>query len=78
MKALSEVLSDKNRELLKIIIEQKPESVKGLAELSGRQPNNVSRTLGTLSSYGLVEMKLLNRKKVPTAKGADFEIRASA
>jgi predicted transcriptional regulator len=78
MKALAEVLSDKNRELLKIIVEQKPESVKELAELSGRQPNNISRTLSTLSSYGLVEMKQLNRRKVPVAKGADFEIRASA
>jgi predicted transcriptional regulator len=78
IKALSEVLSDKNRELLKMIVEQQPESVKELAELTGRKPNNLSRTLNTLKSYGLVEMKQRDKRKMqPVAKGSDFLIQAS-
>lgn len=79
MKALSEVLSDKNRELLKVIVEEQPESIKELAELTGRKANNLSRTLGTLSQYGLVEMRLRDKRRVqPIAKGASFLIQASA
>ena len=79
MKALSEVLSDKNRELLKIIVEQQPESIKELSEITGRKPNNLSRTLNTLRSYGLVEMKARDNRKIqPVAKGSDFLIQASA
>ena len=72
MKTLSEVLSDKNRELLKIIIEQQPESIKELSEITGRKPNNLSRTLNTLSNYGFVEMKPRDKRKIqPIAKSSD-------
>lgn len=78
MKALSEVLSDKNRELIKIIAEQHPESVAELAELSGRKANNLSRTLKTLSQYGLVELKHGEKRRIqPIAKSTDFVIQAS-
>ncbi|MCF6256925.1 MAG: transcriptional regulator [Gammaproteobacteria bacterium] len=79
MKALSEVLSDKNRELLKIIVEQQPESIKVLSEITGRKPNNLSRTLNTLSNYGLVEMRPRDKRKIqPIAKGSDFLIQTSS
>ena len=77
MKAVSEVLSDRNRELLRVIAEQQPGSIKELAELTGRKPNNVSRTLDTMKKYGLVEFKQVKRCRKPVVKGTDFLIQAS-
>jgi predicted transcriptional regulator len=77
MKALSEVLSDHNRELLRVIAEQQPESIKQLAEMTDRQPNNLSRTLATMKRYGLVEIKKVNRRHKPIAKATEFLIKAS-
>lgn len=74
MKSLAEVLSDNNRALLKIIAESKPENIKELAEISGRQPSNLSRTLRTFERYGFVEMVAGKRSKKPVAKAVDFDI----
>ncbi len=54
---LAEVLSDDNRALLRVIREEKPESLGQLAEVTGRAPGNLSRTLKTMERYGLVEMQ---------------------
>ena len=78
MKSLSEVLSDKNRELLKIIVEQEPESLSKLAALSGRKLSNISRTLKTLERYGIVETKQFNKTKRPIVKATEFDIQLSA
>lgn len=77
MKSLAEVLSDKNRALLHMISDTKPESLQDLAEATGRQPSNLSRTLKTLESYGFVELKKKNRTVKPIAKATEFEIRAA-
>lgn len=77
MKAVSEVLSDHNRELLRVIAEQRPDSIKQLADMTGRRPNNVSRTLDTMKRYGLVEVKLEKRRHKPVAKATEFLIQAS-
>lgn len=78
LKSLSEVLSDKNRELLKIIAEHKPETLAELSALSGRLPSNISRTLKTLEGYGIVETKKTSRTKRPIVKALDFDIQLSA
>ena len=57
MKSLAEVLSDDDRALLRVIAEAKPESISALAEITGRHPSNLSRTLKTMSNYGIVELK---------------------
>ncbi len=77
MKAMSEVLSDHNRELLRVIRRQHPDSIKELADMTGRKPNNVSRTLQTMKRYGLVELKIVNRRHQPIAKATEFLIEAS-
>ena len=76
MKTLSEVLSDHNRKLLHIIAEQQPKSIKELAEITGRHSNNLSRTLKTMKSYGLVDMKVEKHKHQPIAKATEFLIEA--
>ena len=77
MKSLAEVLSDDNRALLKVIEEAQPDSISNLAELTGRKQSNLSRTLKTMSSYGLVEMRKENRHIRPIAKATKFQILAA-
>lgn len=74
MRSLAEVLSDDNRALLKVIQEAKPQSISSLADITGRKPGNLSRTLKTMSNYGFVEMKRENKHVRPIAKGTDFRI----
>ena len=74
MKSVAEVLRDQNRALLKVIRETNPDSMAVLAnKATGRQPGNLSRTLKTMSRYGLVD--LLREKShvrpVVTAPGSD-------
>ncbi len=77
MKSLSEVLSDKNRELLHIMAESRPDSLQELAEKAHRQPSNLSRTLKTMERFGFVELRKKNRKVVPIAKATEFTIHAA-
>jgi predicted transcriptional regulator len=77
MKSLAEVLSDENRALLNIIRETKPESVTSLALATGRAPGNLSRTLRTMSNYGIVEMRREKKHVRPIAKATEFRIVAA-
>ncbi len=68
MKSLANVLSEKNQELLHLIIDTQPQSVSELEPLTGRKANNLLRTLRTMESYGfikLVEGKEGNKGKTP-------------
>ncbi len=77
MRSLAEVLSDDNRALLRVIREQKPESLSQLAEFTGRAPSNLSRTLKTMERYGLVEMQRELRTVRPVVRVGEFVIRAA-
>jgi len=77
MKSLAEVLSDENRALLKTIRDAQPESITGLAAITGRKPGNLSRTLKTMSNYGIVEMRRENRHVRPIANATEFQILAA-
>ncbi|GJJ01344.1 hypothetical protein RugamoR64_18820 [Duganella rhizosphaerae] len=74
MKSLAEVLSDDNRALLHVILETKPASIAALAELTGRKPSNLSRTLKTMSNYGIVELRRERNQVRPVAKATEFRI----
>jgi len=77
MKSLSEVLSDENRALLRVIKERQPDSISALAVLTGRKPGNLSRTLKTMSHYGIVEMRREKNQVRPVVKTTDFKIVAA-
>ena len=77
IRSLAEVLSDDNRALLKIIRETQPASISLLAEQTGRKPGNLSRTLKTMSHYGLVEMRREKNQVRPIAKATEFKIIAA-
>lgn len=57
MRSLAQVLSDENRALLDVIRSSKSVSISELAEMTGRKQGNLSRTLKTMSNYGLVKMQ---------------------
>lgn len=64
--SFAQVLSTGNRELLRVIDEQAPASVEELAKLTGRAGSNLSRTLRTMASYGLVRFeKGQGQKRIP-------------
>ncbi len=57
VESFAKVLSQRNRELLALIAREKPGSLTELATLAGRNKSNLSRTLKTMSRYGLVELE---------------------
>jgi len=57
LESLAQVLSTKNRELLKVIKERSPGSLRELAEVTGRSPGNLGRTLKNMEQYGIVELR---------------------
>ncbi len=73
MRSLAEVLSDENRALLQVIVESEPDSISSLAELTGRKPGNLSRTLKTMSNYGLVEMRRQKNQVKPIVMATNFK-----
>lgn len=80
MRSVAEVLSDENRALLHIIRESQPGSLSELAQLTGRQVSNLSRTLKTMCNYGLVELKRADGGKQlkPVVKATEFKILTAA
>ena len=75
---LSQVLSDQNRDLLKLILDTSPQSLNELAEKSGRATSNLSRTLRTMERYGLVHFEQgPNRQLVPYVNYTGVELEMS-
>jgi len=64
--ALVRLLTPDNRSLLRTIRDAKPQSVAELARLTDRAESNLLRTLGKLEAFGLLEMRLIDRRRVPT------------
>lgn len=64
LESFAKVLSQRNRELLALIAREQPDSLTELAVLTGRNKSNLSRTLKTMSRYGLVELEKGRRGKL--------------
>ena len=60
----AKLLSEHNRRLLELIARESPRSLTELAEMAGRSKSNLSRTLKTMSQYGLVELRRGERGKL--------------
>jgi predicted transcriptional regulator len=56
LEAGAKLLSPKNRELLRLIVTREPQSVTELADMAHRAPQNVQRTLHSLSAAGIVRL----------------------
>ena len=56
IESLARVLSARNRALIDLIIERRPQSLAELERLSGRARSNLSRTLKSMERFGLIEL----------------------
>jgi len=74
LQSMAQVLSNENQQLLKIIKEQKSTSLKDLEIATGRKRSNLSRTLKTMSRYGIVDLIKQNRTIKPVVRATDFRV----
>jgi len=74
VQSMAQVLSSENQELLRIINKANPESLKDLEMVSGRKRSNLSRTLKTMSRYGIVDLVKQNRTVKAVVKATDFKV----
>jgi predicted transcriptional regulator len=64
VESFAKVLSERNRNLLALIAQRRPDSLDALAAVSGRAKSNLSRTLHTMARYGLVRLEKGEGRKV--------------
>jgi len=74
IKSLSQVLSNENQELLKLIIKYKPASLTELEKISQRKKSNLSRTLKTLEKHGIVSLNKEKGKLIPVVNASNFKV----
>jgi len=74
LKSMSQILSNENQDLLKLIIDHKPRSLAELEKISHRKKSNLSRTLKTLERYGIVELPKKEGRLVPRVIATDFKV----
>ena len=74
LKSMAQILSNENRQLLKIILDNKPSSLSELEQMTGRKKSNLSRTLKTLERYGIVALHKEKNRLIPEVKATDFRV----
>jgi len=74
IRSVAQVLSPENQALLKIILEHEPQSLVQLERLSKRKKSNLSRTLRTLESFGIVELPVHKGRLAPKVIATDFQL----
>jgi len=74
LQSMAQVLSSENQELLKIIIDRKPTSLKELEEMTGRKSSNLSRTLKLMASFGIVTLEKDKKNVRPIVKATSFKV----
>lgn len=72
IQSMAQVLSSENQQLLRIIVEQKPNSIKELEAATGRKSSNLSRTLKMMARFGIVELVRENKTVRPIVKATEF------
>lgn len=77
MESLGQVLSGQNQQLLRLIRDSQPTSIVELEALSGRKRSNLSRTLKTLSNYGIVDLIKDKGTVRPIVNATDFQVELS-
>jgi predicted transcriptional regulator len=71
---LIRMLTPENRDLLRLIRDEHPQSVADLARLSQRAEPNLRRTLAKLEALGLIEMRAVGRHKVPMPRAGKLRV----
>ena len=73
VRELGRVLTPKRLELLKAIRNHRPDSVRALAGLTGRNVKNVSQDIELLVALGLVDLKPEGKPRRPRAPRVGYE-----
>ena len=60
--------------MLDVIRQTNPNSISELAQLTGRKQGNLSRTLKTMSRYGLVRMEKNQRSLRPVVLADSYQL----
>jgi len=74
VEALMRLLTPENRELLRIIRDEQPESVAALARRTHRAEPNLARTLGKLEAAGLVAFRQEGKRRAPVTLARRFSV----
>lgn len=74
MESVGQILSGQNQQLLRIIRDSQPHSLTELEKTSGRKKSNLSRTLKTLSNYGIVDLVREGGTVRPVVKATEFTV----
>ena len=77
MESLGQLLSGQNQKLLRLIRDRHPASIVELEAMSGRKKSNLSRTLKTLSNYGIVDLIKEKGMVRPIVNATDFQVELS-
>ena len=77
MESLGQILSGQNQQLLRFIRDSHPNSLTELEKISGRKKSNLSRTLRTLSNYGIVDLVREKGAVRPVVKATEFMVELS-
>ncbi|NOY69576.1 MAG: transcriptional regulator [Deltaproteobacteria bacterium] len=77
MESLGQLLSGQNQNLLRLIKNRNPASLTELESISGRKKSNLSRTLKTLSNYGIVDLIKEKGMVRPVVNATDFQVELS-
>lgn len=72
MATMAAMLSEDNLALLRLIRAKRPKSLTALAELTGRQVPNLSRSLRMMEGYGLVKLKRDGHGVEPVVLATEF------
>jgi predicted transcriptional regulator len=74
VEALMRLLTPENRELLRVIRDEEPQSVAALARLTHRAEPNLARTLGKLEAAGLVAFRQDGKRRAPISLARRFSV----
>lgn len=74
LQSMSQVLSNENQELLKTILDRKPNSLKELEEITGRRSSNLSRTLKMMERFGIIALTRDKKNIKPVVKATSFKV----
>jgi len=76
VESMSQMLSTRNLELLRVIGERRPQSLGELSSITGRKKESLSRTIKKMSEHGLVTIESGPRhSKIPVPVAEGFEVR---
>lgn len=77
LQSAAQVLSNDNKDLLKVIVEKNPCSIKELENFSGRKSSSLSRTLKTMERYGIVDLVKNHKNVKPVVNATHFQVELS-